>query len=51
MTFAHLKINDIFHLPGGLLAYRKINNTQAICYPTDHPQIVGFVPDEVIEVA
>ena len=51
ITFGTLALEAYFSLPGGSLCYRKISDTQAVCFPQNHPQFVRFTSDEVVEHA
>lgn len=49
ITFGFLALEAYFFLPGSLMCYRKINDTQAVCYPQSTRQVVTFYSDTPVE--
>ena len=49
ITFGILALEAHFFLPDSLMCYRKINDSQAVCYPQSTPQIVNFNSDTPVE--
>jgi hypothetical protein len=48
-TFGILALEAYFFLPGSLMCYRKISDTQAVCFPQSEKQIVSFYADTPVE--
>ena len=49
ITFVTLALDALFFLPDSLLCYRKVSDTQAVCYPTSTQQVVSFSADTIVE--
>ena len=49
ITFGILALEAYFFLPGSLMCYRKISDTQAVFFPQSKKEVVTFYQDTPVE--